>query len=381
MTSRRATSRARSYARAAKHILPHLKTRPTSLVRGPEGVQGELFFQKHDKGLRIPGMKLLDPSFDPGHAPLIEIPNRNALLGAAQMNVIEFHTWNATTRAIETPDRMTFDLDPGSGVRWAQVQEAAQAVRVLLQELDLPAFLKTSGGKGLHVVEPIRPALGWTAVKALSQAIVQHLATTLPQRFVSKSGPKNRVGKIFIDYLRNGRGATTACAWSVRARPGMGVSVPMDWSELAQLSSGAHWTLRTIDERLCIKDAWDAWPRTLRERPTLTPAMRALDFVAQDTSPQEKPMARYGKKAADEVEKAVHEEKRGQLKSGKSGKTVKSRKQAIAIGLSKARQAGGKVPKKKVGAKKTASKKTASRKTTSKKTAKRSSKKSTKKSS
>lgn len=170
-----------------------------SLLRGPEGVQGELFFQKHDKGLRIPGMKWLDPSLDPGHAPLMEIPDRNALLGAAQMNVIEFHTWNATTGAIEKPDRMTFDLDPGTGVRWAQIQEAAQAVHVLLQELDLPAFLKTSGGKGLYVVAPIRPVLGWTAVKALSQAIVQHLATALPQRFVSKSGPKSRVGKIFID--------------------------------------------------------------------------------------------------------------------------------------------------------------------------------------
>src|SRR5690606_27930740 len=134
------------------------------------------------------------------------------LLSGAQMNVIEFHTWNAVKSAIDKPDRMTFDLDPGEGISWREVQEAAQLVRAFLEELRLPAYLKTSGGKGLHVVVPLKKHYGWDEVKGFSQAIVQHLARTLPQRFVAKSGPKNRIGKIFIDYLRNGFGATTVAA-------------------------------------------------------------------------------------------------------------------------------------------------------------------------
>jgi len=193
------------------------------------------------------------------------------------MNVIEFHTWNATTRAIEKPDRMTFDLDPGEGLPWPRMIEAAQLVRGLLQELDLISFLKTSGGKGLHVVVPLKPGLGWDAVKGVSQAIVNHLAATLPDRFVAKSGGKNRVGKIFVDYLRNGRGSTTATAWSVRARPGMGISVPVAWDELPELSSGAHWTLRTIDDRLALST--DPWQGYGGAKQTLRAAMKALDYT------------------------------------------------------------------------------------------------------
>jgi bifunctional non-homologous end joining protein LigD len=265
------------YAGVAARMLPHLKARPVSLVRGPDGVGGELFFQKHGDTLKIPGLKQLDPRLDPGHAPLLEIADSTALLGAVQMNVLEFHTWNARTDAIEQPDRMFFDLDPGEGVAWPQVREAAQLLRALLQELDLQGWLKTSGGKGLHVLVPLRRGPGWTAVKGLSQAVVQHLAATLPQRFVAKSGPKNRVGKIFIDYLRNGRGATTASAWSARARPGIGVSVPVAWDELPGLSSGAHWTIRNIDERLALKD--DPWADMRGSAQTLTTAMRVLDYM------------------------------------------------------------------------------------------------------
>ncbi|MDP3826390.1 MAG: DNA ligase D, partial [Polaromonas sp.] len=157
------------YALVAPLILPHLRARPVALVRAPGGVQGELFFQKHAEATAIPGLKLLDPALDPGHAPLLEITTAKVLLAAAQLNVMEFHTWNATTRSIAKPDRMTFDLDPGEAVSWAQIREAAQLVHALLKELGLPAFLKTSGGKGLHVVVPLRPAFGWDTVKDFSQ--------------------------------------------------------------------------------------------------------------------------------------------------------------------------------------------------------------------
>ncbi|MDN3919360.1 DNA ligase D [Roseateles violae] len=267
------------YAAAAARMLPHLKQRPVSLVRGPDGVGGELFFQKHGDTLKIPGLKQLDPKLDPGHAPLLEIDSARALLGAVQMNVLELHTWNGRSDAIEQPDRMFFDLDPGEGVAWPQIQEAASLLRALLQELQLQAFLKTSGGKGLHLLVPLRRGPGWAEVKGLSRAIVAHLAATLPQRFVVKSGPRNRVGKIFIDYLRNGRGATTACAWSARARPGIGISVPVAWDELDALTSGAHWHLRNIGERLALKsDPW-AEMKAVAGRQGLATAMRVLDFV------------------------------------------------------------------------------------------------------
>jgi bifunctional non-homologous end joining protein LigD len=270
------------YLQASALILPHLKGRPVSLVRAPEGISGELFFQKHSKGGDLSGVMLLDPSLDPGHDPLLQIDNAEGLVSAAQMNVVELHTWNATSNAIDRPDRMTFDLDPGEGVAWPQMQEAAMLMRTLLDEIGLAGFLKTSGGKGLHVLVPIRRHYGWDAVKAFSQAVVAHLAQTIPQRFVAKSGPRNRVGRIFVDYLRNGFGATTASAWSVRARPGMGVSVPVAWDELAQLKSGAHWTLRTAAERFPVGNMpWAEWERS---RKGLAQPMKVVGFAPQHLS-------------------------------------------------------------------------------------------------
>ncbi len=263
------------YAKVAPLILPHLKDRPVSLVRAPDGVNGAQIFQKH--GAPIPGITHLDPKFDRDHDPLMEVASAKALINAAQQNCIELHTWNGTTKAIEQPDRMTFDLDPGEGLRWPQMQEGAELVRVLLQELGLKSFLKTSGGKGLHVVVPIKPDFDWDSVKALSKVVVEHLARHIPARFVAKSGPKNRVGKIFVDYLRNGRGATTVAAWSARARPGIGVSVPVDWSELSRLSGGAHWNIRNIDERLALKDPWSAYKAAQRQ--SLSKAAKVLDFA------------------------------------------------------------------------------------------------------
>lgn len=252
-------------AQASRRWLPHLAGRPVALLRAPDGLAGELFFQKHATGAGMKGLTRLPAALDPGHAPLLAVDDAGALLGAMQANVLELHTWNARVGDIERPDRMTFDLDPGEGVAWAQVQEGAQLVQALLLELRLRSFLKTSGGKGLHVVVPLAPDAGWDEVKSLSRALVQHLAATLPDRFVSKSGPRNRVGRIFVDYLRNGRGATTVSAWSPRARPGMGVSVPVDWSELPELTGGAHWTVQTVAPRLQGPDPWAGMAR-LRQR-------------------------------------------------------------------------------------------------------------------
>jgi bifunctional non-homologous end joining protein LigD len=267
----------RYYALVAGLMTPHLWRRPVALVRAPDGIGGQLFFQKHLERYKMAGFQQLDPALFPGHPPMLEIAAPGeGLVAAAQMNVIEFHTWNGVVPTIDRPDRMTFDIDPGEGVQWPQIQQAAVLVRALLTELGLPAFLKTSGGKGLHVVVPLKPQLDWDTVKDFSQAVVQHLARTLPDRFVAKSGPKNRVGKIFIDYLRNGYGATTACAWSARARPGLGISVPVRWDELDGLKGGAHWTVRTVHERLDQGNTpWDDYEKS---RATLGAAMKKLGF-------------------------------------------------------------------------------------------------------
>lgn len=266
----------RYYATVAPLMMPHLKGRPTSLVRAPDGVQGELFFQKHLDAGQMEGVRQLAPQLYPTHPPLLEVAGPKGLLAAAQMNTVEFHTWNARKDRIARPDRITFDLDPGEGTPWEHVQDAATLVRLMLTELGMPAFLKTSGGKGLHLVVPIKRLHDWDAVKGFSQAIVQHLARTIPQRFVAKSGPKNRVGKIFVDYLRNGFGATTACAWTARARPGMGVSVPVTWDELDTLTSGAHWTLRTVERRLHAGNG--PWEGYAGAAVSLVAAMKALGF-------------------------------------------------------------------------------------------------------
>jgi len=264
------------YASVAPLMLPHLKGRPVALLRAPQGLAGALFFQKHAQSLRLPGVKLLTPGA-PGQAPLLEIPSARALLSAVQFNAVEFHTWNAASGSLHKPDRMTFDLDPGEGVEWPAVQQGARQVRTLLETLGLAGFLKTSGGKGLHVVVPLRRGPDTQAVKDFSRAIVDHLASALPECFVRQSGAEHRVGRIFIDYLRNGFGATTVAAWSVRARPGLGVSVPLAWDELGRLDSGAHWTISNLAGRLPTGN--QPWADYESARKGIAPAMKKLGFA------------------------------------------------------------------------------------------------------
>jgi bifunctional non-homologous end joining protein LigD len=267
----------RYYESVATWMLPHLKGRPVSLVRGPTGVSGELFFQKHGEKIGIPGITELDAKLWPGHSALLQIDTAKAIAGSAQMNVIEFHTWNSASKAIDKPDRMIFDLDPGENTTWAHVQEAATLTRAMLKELGLESWLKTSGGKGLHVVVPLAPRYGYDDVKAFSGAVVAHMARVIPTRFVAKSGASNRVGKIFIDYLRNGHGATTATAFSARARPGLGVSMPVAWEDLPGLKGGAQWTVATAREYLSFQTS-DPWAAYWKARQPLGAAMKALGF-------------------------------------------------------------------------------------------------------
>jgi bifunctional non-homologous end joining protein LigD len=241
---------AQFYEGIAEFLLPHLDDRPVSIVRAPDGVAGERFFQKHAEHLSIPSIKLLDRKLDPGHAPLMKIDSVAALIGAAQMNAIEFHTWNATADRIEMPDRFVLDLDPDPKLPWRAMLEATQLTLALLDELGLDAYIKTSGGKGMHVVVPLARRDDWNTVKTFAQALSRFMARQLPERFTATMGPKNRIGKIFIDYLRNNRGASTVAAYSVRALPGLPVSVPLAREELAALRASGQWTIHNLQERL-----------------------------------------------------------------------------------------------------------------------------------
>jgi bifunctional non-homologous end joining protein LigD len=191
------------------------------------------------------------------------------------MNVIELHTWNSTTADIAHPDRVIFDLDPGEGITWETLKEATSLTKKMLDLLGLESFLKTSGGKGLHVVVPLTPKWDYDEVKDFSEKLVQHMAATIPKLFVAKSGAQNRVGRIFIDYLRNGKGATTIAAFSARARPGLGVSVPVAWKELPGLAAADQWNIANVHERLKKLRA-DPWKDYWKTKQTLEKAARKL---------------------------------------------------------------------------------------------------------
>lgn len=258
------------YADVAKWLMPQLKNRPVALVRAPEGLSGELFFQKNAGQLHIPGVLSYEKA-EAGQAAMV-LNRPDSLLGAVQMNMLELHTWNATDKDFDKPDRFVLDLDPDPALPWKSMVEATQLTLTLLDELGLKVFLKTSGGKGMHLVIPLSRRDSWDQVKDFSHAIVDYLAKLFPDRLSAVSGPKNRVGRIFIDYLRNGKGATTACAYSLRAREGLPVSVPIWREELTQLKAANQWTISTIRERLAEVD--DPWEQLGKTRQMITARMR-----------------------------------------------------------------------------------------------------------
>lgn len=268
----------RYYESMADALLPFLKDRPVALLRGPGGVDAPLFFQKHAGAAPIPGLVELPQALWPEHEALLGVRTVAGVLGAAQMNVLEFHPWNTRTRHMATPDRMVFDLDPGEGVAWPAIRDGARLVRAMLDELGLPSWIKTSGGKGLHVVVPLAPQHGFDTVKAFSKAIVTHLAATLPALFVAVSGPSRRIGRIFVDYLRNGEGATTVAAFSVRARPGLGVSMPIAWEDLDDMKGASPWNLRNARDHLSLRAA-DPWADFTRARTALARPMKRLGWT------------------------------------------------------------------------------------------------------
>lgn len=251
------------YEKIAEWIVPHVAGRPLSLVRCPNGAGRPCFFQRHLRHELPPGVETLDldknGDSDEEDGAYLYVQDARGLVGLAQIGALELHVWGATAAAPDSPDRLVFDLDPGEGVAWDAVKAAARHLRARLGELDLDCFLKTTGGKGLHVVVPLAPGQqSWSQVKRFARAIADELVRADPEHYIAVASKARRRGKIYLDYLRNDRGATSIAPYSPRARPGAPVSVPLRWSELPRLDSSQVYTLKSVGARLAAlrSDPW-----------------------------------------------------------------------------------------------------------------------------
>ena len=260
----------RYYERIAEAMLPHLRGRPLSVVRCPQGVTQQCFFQKHIDVKLPSGVRPVAIRTSSGVEDYFAVESADAIAPLAQFGTIEFHTWGSTVERLERADRVTFDLDPDPDVPWPRLIEAAVLTRGLIEELGLTGFLKTTGGKGLHVVAPIRPNREWETIKAFTQAVAQRLEAVAPERFTSNMSKARRTNRIFIDYLRNGRGATAISAYSLRAREGAPVSMPVPWEVLSPRRDlrAEAFNLRNLHQHL----EWSqhAWAEYEKSRTTLT---------------------------------------------------------------------------------------------------------------
>jgi bifunctional non-homologous end joining protein LigD len=246
------------YADIADRILPHLVDRPLSLVRCPDGQGGQCFYQKHAwRGLH-PSIRRVPIRESGKTEEYLAIDDLTGLVSLVQMGVLELHPWGSRAGDLERPDRLTFDLDPGEDVRWDRVIEAARLIRGHLQGLGLESFVKTTGGKGLHVVVPLTPDADWDTAKAFTHQVALELEQAHPDRFVTTMSKKARPGRIFLDYLRNGRGATAVAAYSTRARPGAPVATPLAWDELGPSIPADRFTVSNLGRRLAHLGA-DPW--------------------------------------------------------------------------------------------------------------------------
>jgi bifunctional non-homologous end joining protein LigD len=240
---------ARYYEAVAAPILPHLRGRPLTLFHCPDGLAGECRFMKHSKLWAPAAVRRVRIPEKTKVGEYLVIDDEQALLSVVQMDVLELHTWNSTADRVEEPDRIVLDLDPGPEVAFAEVVEAARLVRDALAAIGLAAFVKTTGGAGLHVVSPVVPS-PWHACLALARALAAALARHDPRRFTVSFAKAGRERKILVDYLRNNRTNTSVAAFSTRARAGAPVSVPISWDELTPRLRPERHTLLSVPRRL-----------------------------------------------------------------------------------------------------------------------------------
>ena len=248
------------YERVADRMLPHVERRPLSLVRCPRGTDAPCFFQKHP-GDAVPDVvKRVDIEERSGKAEYVYVDSAEGLIALVQIGTLEIHAWGSRVDRVERPDQVVFDLDPDEGLPWKAIAAAARDVRDLLADAGLESWVKTTGGKGLHVVAPLTRRHDFDEVKAFAKALAERMAGEAPERFTSNMSKAKRKGRIFLDYLRNGRGATAIVPYSTRARPGAPVSVPIRWDEVGSVRADRY-RVDTLPRRLeaLEEDPWDGF--------------------------------------------------------------------------------------------------------------------------
>ena len=252
---------ARYYQGIGQTMLPYVANRPISLVRCPDGVDGERFFQRHAMKGMSKAIKQVPIPGGETKKPYLYIDNMDGLFALTQISALEIHDWGVSLKHLDKPDRLVFDLDPDEDLEMAVLRAAATEVRGFLDDLGLTSFLKATGGKGLHVVAPLTPKAGWDEVKTFAKAIADALVVARPDRYTANPLKRTRVGKIFVDYLRNQRGSSAICNYSTRAKPDAPVAVPLRWDELSKLKSGAPYTAENVLARLkrLKSDPWEGF--------------------------------------------------------------------------------------------------------------------------
>lgn len=246
------------YVDIADWLLPHLVNRPLTLIRCPAGAQKKCFVQRHSWAGMNPAIHRTMVKDTTGDLEVLSVADIQGVASLVQSGVLEMHVWGATLNDIEHPDRLVFDFDPGEGVEWRGVIEAARAIRERLKTLELDSFVKTTGGKGLHVVVPLKPRAAWTEALTFTRSIAEAMAKDEPDRYTTTSVKGEREGKIFIDYLRNNREASAVAAYSTRSRPGAPVATPVSWDGLSESLKPNGFTVQNLKERLSTlkKDPW-----------------------------------------------------------------------------------------------------------------------------
>lgn len=253
------------YAGIAHRLLPHLANRPLPIIRCPDGIAKPCFFQKHFmKGLA--GVVRTVEVDEDDNEPYMLVDSVDAILALVQFGMIEAHPWGSSVPELDLPDRLIFDLDPGEDVEWPRVCEAARIVRDQFAGIGLRSFAKLSGGKGIHVVLPIVPELEWSVVKPFCAAMAKALEDAFPKIFVANMAKAKRGGKVFVDYLRNGRGSTAVAAYSLRAKPGLPVAMPIGWDDLEEVRPNKFDIGNAIEEA-AKGDPWEGFFE-LRQRLT-----------------------------------------------------------------------------------------------------------------
>ncbi|UQV18186.1 non-homologous end-joining DNA ligase [Brevundimonas albigilva] len=265
---------ARYYEAAAPRLLTHVAQRPVSIVRAPEGIDGERFFQRHAMPGHSPRLALIDVK---ERKPYVGVSDAGGLVAIGQSGGLELHPWGCRPGDPETPDQITFDLDPDEGLDFGDVIAAARMLKPYLEGLGLTPFVKTTGGKGLHVVVPIksdsRSRVEWDQAKAFAKAVSEAMRKDHPERFTTTLAKKARGGKIFLDYLRNGRMATAVAPWSPRARPGATIAFPLSWG---QVKAGLDPRAYTIADAAALLKKPDPWKDFRKAEASLKPALKKM---------------------------------------------------------------------------------------------------------